>query len=126
MIPILIIMPSFVKNIYIIIRKPKSSIQIVILLKPDHVKLYQMTHCKFVLLRPNAVSCVGVLGNIFNIGVLISNRKNTTFTQAFLKLLITLSSFDLLYLIIVIGIFGLPALSPWYTDHIYFKILPTW
>ena len=79
-----------------------------------------------IVFRISAVSLIGIFGNTFNIGVLISTRKNSNFTQTFLKLLVLLSTFDLLYLLIVIGIFGLPALSPWYNDNIYIKILPTW
>ena len=79
-----------------------------------------------IVCRISAVSLIGIFGNTFNIGVLISTRKNSNFTPTFLKLLVLLSTFDLLYLLIVIGIFGLPALSPWYNDNIYIKILPTW
>ena len=79
-----------------------------------------------VLLLTTKVSCIGVLGNIFNIDVLISNRRTSNFTKTFLKLLIILSIFDLLYLIVVISLFGLPALCPWYNENVYFKILPNW
>ena len=79
-----------------------------------------------IVFRISAVSLIGIFGNTFNIGVLISTRKNSNFTPTFLKLLVLLSTFDLLYLLIVIGIFGLPALSPWYNDNIYIQILPTW
>ena len=72
-----------------------------------------------------SVSCIGVFGNIFNIGVLVGNRRTSKFTPTFLKLLIVLSFFDLLYLAVGIGIFGLPALSEWYMENVYFRIVPT-
>ena len=72
------------------------------------------------------VSFAGVIGNVINIIVLIQNRAISSFTETFTQLLIALSAFDLLYLLSVIGIFGLPALSPWYTENVFSKILPSW
>ena len=64
--------------------------------------------------------------NIFNICFLVKERSKLDFAQSFVSLLIVLSIFDLLVLIVEIGIFGFPAISTWYTANVYFSILPTW
>ena len=81
-------------------------------------------HCNYLLWIK--VSCIGVIGNSFNVIILNLNRKRLEFTETFTTLLIVLSAFDLLYLITSIGIFGIPALSPWYNENIFPKILPSW
>ena len=72
----------------------------------------------------NAVSCVGVIFNIYNIYFLILNRGKIRFTTLFSNLLILLACFDLLFLITSIGIFGIPAVSTWFEEHIAAKIFP--
>ena len=71
-----------------------------------------------------SVSCVGIIGNIFNITVLVGNRRAQTFTKSFSNLLIALSLFDLMYLIVGIFLFGLPACFPIYKKYVYPVILP--
>ena len=117
--------------------KPVKSIKTDIQITQIHINLifvifyfwhfWSETYCKQCVVHCiSLVSLIGIVGNIFNIGVLIYHRKNSNFTPTFFTLLVILSIFDLLYLIIGIGIFGLPAISPWYTDNIYLKIIPTW
>jgi len=77
-----------------------------------------------VLLLP--VSFAGVAVNIFNICFLVKERSKLEFAPSFVQLLVVLSIFDLLVLIVEIGIFGFPAISTWYTTNVYFSILPTW
>ena len=85
-----------------------------------------MTHLLLILPFSHKVSFTGVLVNIFNIWFLAKERSRINFSPLFVNLLIALAAFDLLFLIVEIGIFGLPAVSNWYTTNIYFKILPTW
>ena len=73
-----------------------------------------------------SVSFAGVAVNIFNICFLVKERSKLEFAPSFVQLLILLSIFDLLVLIVEIGIFGFPAISTWYTANVYFSILPTW
>ena len=72
------------------------------------------------------VSSIGVGFNVFNIYFLIWNRTKIRFTELFSNLLILLACFDLLFLVNVIGIFGLPAVSSWYEKRISAKIFPVW
>ena len=72
------------------------------------------------------VSSIGVGFNVFNIYFLIWNRTKIRFTELFSNLLILLACFDLLFLVNVIGIFGLPAVSSWYERRISAKIFPVW
>ena len=69
---------------------------------------------------------MGVLVNIFNIFFLIKNRDGIKLTKSFRNLLSILATFDLLYLLMAIGIFALPTLSQTYEDNIFPKILPSW
>ena len=73
-----------------------------------------------------SVSIVGVIANIFNICFLVMKRQMLDFSQSFTNVLLLLAAFDILYLLSGILIFGLPAVSGWYSMNVYAKILPTW
>ena len=68
------------------------------------------------------ISLIGCVGNVFSVLGLARNKK----TRSFTKLLIALAIFDLLYLVMGIAIFGMPALSEWYNQKIYIFIVPVW
>ena len=71
------------------------------------------------------VSFIGIIGNIFNISVLVGNRRAATFTQSFSNLLIALSLFDLMYLVVGMFLFGFKAVFTAYETNIYPIVLPT-
>ena len=73
-----------------------------------------------------SVSIVGVIANIFNICFLLMKRQMIDFSQSFTNVLSLLAAFDILYLLSGILIFGLPAVSGWYSMNVYAKILPAW
>ena len=73
-----------------------------------------------------SVSIVGVIANIFNICFLLMKRQMIDFSQSFTNVLLLLAAFDILYLLSGILIFGLPAVSEWYSMNVYAKILPIW
>ena len=72
-----------------------------------------------------AVASFGVLVNIFNVWFLLIEKRKLDFTPSFGNLLIVLAVFDFVFLAGEIAIFGLPAVSFWYKQNVYFKILPS-
>ena len=74
----------------------------------------------------NVVATFGVLVNIVNVWFLLKERGKLDFTPSFGNLLIVLAVFDFVFLAGEIAIFGLPAISVWYKQNVYFKILPSW
>ena len=72
-----------------------------------------------------AVASFGVLVNIFNVWFLLIEKRKLDFTPSFGNLLVVLAVFDFVFLAGEIAIFGLPAVSFWYKQNVYFKILPS-
>ena len=70
------------------------------------------------------MSIVGVIVNVFNGYILLRKRHEIDFTESFANLLVLLAVFDILYLLNAIGLFGLPAIWPWYSGTVYPNILP--
>ena len=62
--------------------------------------------------------------NVYNICFLVKNRNGINLSASFVNLLILLAVFDTLFLVTGIGLFGLPAVSTWYTDNVLNKMLP--
>ena len=62
--------------------------------------------------------------NLYNIFFLTKNRDGINLSASFVNLLVLLASFDTLFLLTGIGLFGLPAVSDWYFDNVLSHILP--
>ena len=69
-------------------------------------------------------SVIGIFMNIYNIFFLTKNRDGINLTASFVNLLVLLASFDTLFLLTGIGLFGFPAVSDWYSDNVLSQILP--
>ena len=69
-------------------------------------------------------SVIGIFMNIYNIFFLTKNRDGINLTTSFVNLLVLLASFDTLFLLTGIGLFGFPAVSDWYSDNVLSQILP--
>ena len=69
-------------------------------------------------------SVIGIFMNIFNIFFLTKNRDGINLSVSFVNLLILLAVFDTLFLLTGIGLFGLPAVSDWYSKNVLSQILP--
>ena len=70
------------------------------------------------------VSVIGLFLNAYNIYFLIKNRLGVNLSGSFVNLLILLAVFDAIFLLTGIGLFGLPAVSEWYRDNLFYNILP--
>lgn len=66
------------------------------------------------------IAVVGIFGNLISISVLSKPEMRSSFNQ----LLISLASFDFLYLLVSLFFFGLPQLSETYVVSVYPRIMP--
>ena len=80
--------------------------------------------CLMILNSNEKASLIGIFLNTYNIFFLVKNRHGINLSVTFTNLLILLAVFDTLFLITGIGLFGLPAVSAWYRDNLFNKILP--
>ena len=62
--------------------------------------------------------------NSYNICFLTKNRGGINLSDSFVNLLVLLASFDTLFLLTAVGLFGLPAVSDWYSNNVLSQILP--
>ena len=62
--------------------------------------------------------------NLYNICFLTKNRDGINLSDSFVNLLVLLASFDTLFLLTAVGLFGLPAVSDWYSNNVLSQILP--
>ena len=69
------------------------------------------------------ISCVGIVGVMINVMAMILllriKRRHT-----FHNLLVSLTIYDLLQIILSIGCFALPQLSPSYRNHVFIHVVP--
>ena len=81
------------------------------------LQLVQLIWCSYIRLL---IVCLVFAGNLISISVLTKPEMRSNFNH----LLTGLASFDFVYLLVSLLIFGLPKLSTSYTFSVYPRIMP--